>query len=50
MSIGEIILAILVGIVFVLGLWGGWRLFQWNQQDRKELEERNKRKRETEVV
>lgn len=41
MSIAEIIIAVLVIIVFCLGIWGGLRLFRWNQRDREELAKRN---------
>ena len=38
MSLAELILAIIIIIVFCLGIWGGLRLFRWNMRDREELE------------
>ena len=41
MSLAELILAIIIIIVFCLGIWGGLRLFRWNMRDREELAKRN---------
>lgn len=44
MSIGEILILIFVAIAFFFGIWGGIRLFKWNQKDRAMIEAKNKSK------
>ena len=46
MSIGEILILVFVAIAFTFGIWGGVRLFKWNQKDRAIIEAKNKSKTE----
>jgi len=46
MTLGDTILAVLIGIVFTLGIIIGIRLFMSNKKDRDKMEARNKVKRD----
>ncbi len=45
MNLGEIIIFILVTLFFAGGIYGGIRLFRWNQRDREAIERRNQEKK-----
>lgn len=45
MSLGEIIIFVFVVLFFVGGIYGGIRLFRWNQRDRASIEKRNEDKK-----
>lgn len=45
MNLGEIIILVFVILFFAAGIYGGIRLFKWNQRDRAEIEQRNKDKK-----
>lgn len=44
MNLGEIIILIFVALFFAGGIYGGIRLFRWNQRDRAAIEKRNDEK------
>ncbi len=44
MSIGEYFIFAFVSVIFCLGLYFGFRLFKWNQNDMKRKTEENKNK------
>lgn len=41
MSIGDWVIAISIGIIFCLGVYGGIRLFRWNKRDHERMMARN---------
>lgn len=44
MSLGEVIIFIFVAFVFAGGIYGGLRLYRWNQRDRAAMHKKNKDK------
>lgn len=44
MTLGEVIIFIFVTLVFAGGIYGGIRLYRWNERDRAEMQKRNDKK------
>jgi hypothetical protein len=41
MTLGELVIFVFVALVFAGGIYGGVRLFKWNQRDRDAMQKRN---------
>ena len=45
MTLGEYLITGFVVILFILGIYGGIRLFKWNKNDMRKKLEKNKKKK-----
>lgn len=41
MTLGELLIFIFVSLFFAGGIYGGLKLFKWNQRDREAMQKRN---------
>jgi len=44
MTLGEVIIFVFVTLVFAGGIYGGIRLYKWNEKDRAAMQKRNDEK------